>query len=73
MDRCAATLTAAGAKAFAGFYDAGTALAPVTFSFPIGGDVECDAFSGLASTGSDAGTSPPSRSCCSWAARACSR
>ncbi len=50
-----ATLTAAGAKAFAGFYDAGTALAPVTFSFPIGGDVECDAFSGLAATGSDAG------------------
>ncbi|MET4225833.1 HtaA domain-containing protein [Oerskovia enterophila] len=50
-----ATLTAAGAKAFAGFYEAGTALAPVTFSFPIGGDVECDAFSGLAATGSDAG------------------
>ncbi|MBD7982368.1 HtaA domain-containing protein [Oerskovia merdavium] len=50
-----ATLTAAGAKAFAGFYEAGTALAPVTFSFPIGGDVECDTFSGLAATGSDAG------------------
>ncbi|QJW37956.1 HtaA domain-containing protein [Cellulosimicrobium protaetiae] len=52
-----ATLTAAGAKAFAGFYEAGTALSPVTFSFPIGGDVECDAYSGaLASTGSDAGS-----------------
>ncbi|MFB8227523.1 HtaA domain-containing protein [Cellulosimicrobium sp. NPDC055967] len=52
-----ATLTAAGAKAFAGFYEAGTALSPVTFSFPIGGDVECDAYSGaLASTGTDAGS-----------------
>ena len=51
-----ATLTAAGAKAFAGFYEAGTALAPVTFAFPVGGDVECDAYSGaLASTGSDSG------------------
>lgn len=52
-----ATLTAAGAKAFAGFYEAGTALSPVTFGFPIGGDVECDAYSGaLASTGTDAGS-----------------
>ncbi|OLT50928.1 hypothetical protein BJF88_02095 [Cellulosimicrobium sp. CUA-896] len=48
-----ATLTAAGAAAFAGFYEAGTALAPVTVSFPVGGDVECDVYSGLASTGSD--------------------
>ncbi|WP_251152615.1 HtaA domain-containing protein [Cellulosimicrobium sp. Marseille-Q4280] len=48
-----ATLTAAGAAAFAGFYDAGTALSPVTFSFPVGGDVECDVYSGLAATGSD--------------------
>lgn len=52
-----ATLTAAGAKAFAGFYEAGTALSSVTFTFPIGGDVECDAYSGaLASTGTDAGS-----------------
>ncbi|MFF2832021.1 HtaA domain-containing protein [Cellulosimicrobium cellulans] len=52
-----ATLTAAGAKAFAGFYEAGTALSPVTFTFPVGGDVECDAYSGaLASTGTDAGS-----------------
>jgi len=50
-----ATLTAAGAAAFAGFYDAGTALAPVTFSFPVGGDVACDVYSGLAATGSDEG------------------
>ncbi|MBD5785151.1 HtaA domain-containing protein [Cellulosimicrobium terreum] len=48
-----ATLTAAGAAAFAGYYDAGTALAPVTFSFPVGGEVECDVYSGLAATGSD--------------------
>lgn len=51
-----ATLTAAGAKAFAGFYEAGTALAPVTFSFPVGGDVECDVYSGLADTGTDSAT-----------------
>ncbi|WP_030151070.1 HtaA domain-containing protein [Oerskovia turbata] len=51
-----ATLTAAGAKAFAGFYEPGTALAPVTFSFPIGGDVECDVYSGLADTGTDSAT-----------------
>ncbi|GAA3224479.1 HtaA domain-containing protein [Oerskovia jenensis] len=51
-----ATLTAAGAKAFAGFYEAGTALAPVTFSFPVGGDVECDVYSGLADTGADSAT-----------------
>ncbi|WP_168210037.1 HtaA domain-containing protein [Oerskovia sp. KBS0722] len=51
-----ATLTAAGAKAFAGFYEPGTALAPVTFSFPVGGDVECDAYSGLADTGTDSAT-----------------
>ncbi|MFF2620510.1 HtaA domain-containing protein [Oerskovia jenensis] len=50
------TLTAAGAKAFAGFYEAGTALAPVTFSFPVGGDVECDVYSGLADTGADSAT-----------------
>lgn len=51
-----ATLTAAGAKAFAGFYEAGTALSPVTVSLPVGGDVECDVYSGaLATTGSDAG------------------
>ncbi|MBD7950097.1 HtaA domain-containing protein [Oerskovia rustica] len=51
-----ATLTAAGAKAFAGFYEPGTALAPVTFSFPVGGDVECDVYSGLADTGADSAT-----------------
>ncbi|WP_434019754.1 HtaA domain-containing protein [Paraoerskovia sediminicola] len=49
-----ATLTAAGAAAFAGFYAAGDALDPVSFSLPLGGDVACDAGTGsLASTGSD--------------------
>ena len=49
-----ASLTAAGAKAFAGSYVAGEALDPVTFSFPLGGAVECDSTSGaLASTGAD--------------------
>lgn len=49
-----ASLTAAGAKAFAGSYVAGEALDPVTFSFPLGASVECDSTSGaLASTGAD--------------------
>lgn len=49
-----ASLTAAGAKAFAGSYVAGEALDSVTFSFPLGGTVECDSTSGaLASTGAD--------------------
>ena len=49
-----ASLTAAGAKAFAGSYVAGEALDPVTFSFPLGASVECDSTSGaLASTGTD--------------------
>ena len=37
-----ATLTAAGARAFAGFYEAGAALDPVSFSFPLGAEVPCD-------------------------------
>jgi large repetitive protein len=52
-----ATLTAAGAEAFGGFYQAGTAMDPVSFSFPLGGDVECTSGTGtLAATGVDAGT-----------------
>ncbi|MCR2762656.1 HtaA domain-containing protein [Microbacterium sp. zg.B48] len=52
----AATLTAAGAEAFAGFYAAGTALDPVTFSFPLGAEVPCDAATSasLAVTGGEA-------------------
>ncbi|GMA32764.1 HtaA domain-containing protein [Litorihabitans aurantiacus] len=50
-----ATLTAAGAEAFGGFYQAGTAMDPVSFSFPLGGDVECTSATGtLADTGADA-------------------
>ncbi len=37
-----ATLTGAGAQAFAGFYPAGTALDPVSFSVSLGGEVPCD-------------------------------
>jgi len=46
-------LTADGAKAFAGFYNAGDALDPVSFAVPLGGDVACDGTtaSGLAITG----------------------
>ncbi|GAB3149889.1 hypothetical protein GCM10027058_13080 [Microbacterium neimengense] len=53
-----ATLTSAGAQAFAGFYEAGTALDSVTFSLPLGAEVPCDAAtdSALASTGSAAPT-----------------
>ena len=51
-----ATLTAAGAQAFAGFYPAGTALDPVSFSVSLGGEVPCDATTDpveLAKTGSN--------------------
>ncbi|RKS90130.1 Htaa protein [Microbacterium sp. AG790] len=49
----AATLTAAGAEAFGGFYSAGESLDPVSFTFPLGAEVPCDtATSGaLAATG----------------------
>ncbi len=50
-----ATLTAAGAKAFAGFYEAGAALDPLSFSFPLGAEVECDSTTtgSLAATGGE--------------------
>lgn len=58
-----ATLTQQGAQAFAGFYQPGEALDSVTFTFPLGGLVECDdstdpkaaagAAAGLAATGSE--------------------
>lgn len=37
-----ATLTGSGAQAFAGFYEAGTALDPVSFSVALGDEVPCD-------------------------------
>lgn len=49
-----ATLTAAGAQAFAGFYAAGEPLDAVAFTLPLGAQVECDAATGLATTGADA-------------------
>ncbi|MDR6866633.1 hypothetical protein J2Y69_001226 [Microbacterium resistens] len=56
-----ATLTAEGAKAFAGFYSAGAALDAVSFTFPLGAQVPCDsstsgaaAGGGLATTGAEA-------------------
>ncbi|WP_308797462.1 HtaA domain-containing protein [Agromyces silvae] len=50
-----ATLTAAGAEAFGGFYQAGQALDPVSFAFPLGAEVPCDSTTDgkLASTGAD--------------------
>ncbi len=50
-----ATLTAAGASAFGGFYSAGAALDPVSFSLPIGATTACDSTTdgALASTGVD--------------------
>lgn len=51
-----ATLTSAGAQAFAGFYEAGTSLDAVTFSLPLGAEVPCDSATdgALASTGNAA-------------------
>lgn len=40
-----ATLTAAGAEAFGGFYQPGASLDPVSFSLPLGASVACDGFS----------------------------
>ena len=49
-----ATLTAAGAKAFSGFYKAGDALAPVSFTLPLGGETDCSTPTGtLPVTGSE--------------------
>ena len=50
-----ATLTEAGAAAFSGFYSAGDALDPVSFTFPLGGEVPCDATTSgeLAATGGE--------------------
>ena len=50
-----ATMTAAGARAFAGFYEAGAALDPVSFSFPLGAEVPCDTSTSgqLAATGGE--------------------
>ena len=49
------TLTTAGAVAFGGFYDAGSALAPLSLTAPLGASVECtDAtYSSLATTGTN--------------------
>lgn len=52
-DSVPATLTAAGATAFGGFYQAGAALDDVAFTFPLGAEVACTAATSgpLASTG----------------------
>ncbi|WP_217614497.1 HtaA domain-containing protein [Cellulomonas sp. GbtcB1] len=51
-----ATLTQAGATVFQGFYSAGAALDPVSFTLPLGAEVECDVASGsLATTGAEPG------------------
>jgi hypothetical protein len=61
VDGAATALTADGAKAFAGFYETGTALDPISFRFPLGAEVECDSTttSGLASTGSTGSGAAP--------------
>lgn len=54
VDGAATVLTDAGAKAFAGFYSSGEALAPLSFSFPLGAEVPCDTTTdGLAVTGGE--------------------
>ena len=48
------TLTAAGAKAFGGFYQAGERLDPITIKASLGGSTNCDAGTGtLSATGLD--------------------
>jgi hypothetical protein len=65
VDHASATLTEAGARAFAGFYEAGTSLDPVAFRFPLGSEVPCDASTGggkpgvLAQTGAVQGPAAP--------------
>lgn len=62
VNGASARLTSAGAAAFAGFYDAGTALDAVSFRVSLGGTITCDSVTdpasgssaALASTGSDA-------------------
>ncbi len=51
-----ATLTEAGAAAFAGFYEAGAALDPVSVTLPLGAEVPCDSSTtgDLAATGGEA-------------------
>lgn len=54
-----ATLTTAGAPGFGGFYGAGTALDPLSFSVSLGGEVPCDSTTDpveLAKTGADSDT-----------------
>jgi len=48
-----ATLTPEGVPAFAEFYDAGSALDPVTFTVGAGAEVPCDELDSLPRTGSD--------------------
>lgn len=48
-----ATLTAEGVPAFAEFYDAGSALDPITFTVGAGAEVPCDELDSLPRTGSD--------------------
>ncbi|WP_075724892.1 HtaA domain-containing protein [Corynebacterium aquilae] len=45
------TLTPAGSQAFAGFYDAGTALAPLSFNAALGGAADCAAAQGSGASG----------------------
>ncbi|MFC0249581.1 HtaA domain-containing protein [Citricoccus parietis] len=41
LNGASATLTAAGAEAFAGFYEAGTALDPISLTLPLGEGADC--------------------------------
>gem|GEM_PF-5382828 len=59
------TLTAEGATAFGGFYQAGTTLAPLTLTAPLDANTPCDASTGgtsttkLASSGTEMGSTGP--------------
>ena len=49
VSNAAATLTADGAVAFAGFYEAGTELDPISLSLELGGETSCSSAAGTTS------------------------
>lgn len=55
VSNAAATLTADGAVAFAGFYEAGTELDPISLSLELGGETSCSAAAGTTSDAAGGG------------------
>lgn len=55
VSNAAATLTADGAVAFAGFYEAGTELDPISLSLQLGGETSCSTAAGTTSDAAGGG------------------